>query len=193
MRAPPALLALLVLPGAPILAQAPQGTDFAQLMALLAAREHSHVSFTETHELGMLREPLSSSGELFYDAPARLEKRTLSPKPETLILDHGLLSVRRGRHEHQLELASYPQAVPFIESLRATLAGDAPALERYFKVDFSGDLAHWSLELTPREAAVARSVTQVTLSGERSMIRAVEIREPDGDRSLIRVGPEITP
>jgi len=34
-------------------------------------------------QLAMLERPLQSSGELLYDAPDRLEKRTLKPKAQT--------------------------------------------------------------------------------------------------------------
>ena len=36
--------------------------------------------------MAMLKEPLHSSGELLYEAPDRLEKRTLKPRPEVLLL-----------------------------------------------------------------------------------------------------------
>lgn len=84
---------------------------FHELMTLLAARRHGHVSFTEVHEMAMLKAPLTSSGELLYEAPARLEKRMLAPKPETLVLDHGVLTAQRGHRQHVLELAAYPQVV----------------------------------------------------------------------------------
>jgi hypothetical protein len=188
-----AFTVLLALSASAAGAQPTTATDFGQLMALFRARQRSHVTFTETHEMAMLKQPLTSSGELRYEAPARLEKRTLTPRPETLILDGDVLTARRGKHEHQLELAAYPQAVPFVESMRATLAGDAAALERYFNVQFSGGLTDWKLRLTPRDAALAQSVAEVTLSGEQAAIHTVEIRERDGDRSLISVGPEIPP
>jgi hypothetical protein len=171
----------------------PVSPAFHELMTLLAARRHGHVSFTEVHEMAMLKAPLTSSGELWYDAPSRLVKRTLVPKAETLVLDHGVLTAQRGHRPHVLELAAYPQVVPFVESIRATLAGDEAALERYFRIDFSGELARWSLQLTPRDAAIAQRVTDVTLAGERDAIRTVAIRDRDGDRSLLTLGPEITP
>lgn len=166
---------------------------FDELMSLLAARRHGHVSFTEVHEMAMLKEPLKSSGELLYEAPDRLEKRTLTPKPEVLVLDHGVLTARRGPRAHVFTLADYPQVVPFVESLRATLAGDRAALERYFAIGFEGDLARWTLNLTPKEATLAGSVSSVRLSGSRDAIREVEIRQSDGDRSLVTIGPEVTP
>jgi hypothetical protein len=187
-----AFLLLLAVPGS-VLAQAPSDPGFEELMGLFRARARSHVSFTETHQMAMLKEPLTSSGELLYEAPGRLEKRTLAPRPETLILDNGVLTARHGKHERRLELSAYPQVAPLVESLRATLAGDGAALERYFNVQFTGGLADWKLRLTPRDATLAQSVAEVILSGEQAAIHAVEIRERDGDRSLLSLGPEIPP
>ncbi len=178
---------------APPTAAASAEPAFAQVLTLLAARRHGHVPFTEVHEMAMLKEPLSSSGELFYDAPDRLEKRTLTPRAETLVLDHGVLTAQRGPHRHVLELSAYPQVVPFVESLRATLAGDQAALERYFSTDFQGALAHWTLHLTPKDPALAHTVKEITIEGERDGLHSVVILQSDGDRSLITIGPEITP
>jgi hypothetical protein len=164
-----------------------------ELLALLAARRSSHASFTEVHEMAMLDRPLQSSGELLYQAPDHLEKRTLKPKAETLVLENGVLSATRGHRKYQLHLEDYPQVVPFVESVRATLAGDRAALERYFAVDFQGELARWTLTLTPKDAAIARHVAQIRLSGERDTIHTVEIRQTDQDRTLMTVGPEISP
>jgi hypothetical protein len=101
--------------------------------------------------------------------------------------------MQRGHRQHVVTLADTPQLVPFVESIRATLAGDRAALEHYFTVGCDGDLAHWTLHLVPREASVARSVQEVRISGERDAIREVEIRQSDGDRSRLTIGPEVTP
>ena len=45
----------------------------------------------------------------------------------------------------------------------------------------------------PAEASVARSVQEVRIEGERDAIRTVEIRQSDGDRSRLTIGPEVTP
>ena len=141
--------------------------------------------------MAMLERPLRSSGELLYEAPDHLEKRTLEPRRETLILEHGVLTAQRGHRTHVLRLRDYPQVVPFVESIRATLAGDRAALEHYFHVQFSGDLGHWTLELVPIDATVARTVRDIRISGEREAIRSVEIRQSDGDRSLLTIGAEV--
>jgi hypothetical protein len=82
-------------------------------------------------------------------------------------------------------LKAYPQVLPFVESIRATLAGDRASLERVFRVELHGDLKRWSLLLVPRDLEVARLISQVRIDGSRDTLFTVEIRETDGDRSLM--------
>jgi hypothetical protein len=159
--------------------------DLDELMHLLAARQHGQVSFVEQHFLALLARPVESSGELFYDAPNRLEKRTLEPRQETLTLLGDVLTIRRGQRTRVLDLKTYPQVLPFIESMRATLAGDRRSLERVFRVDYAGSLARWTLLLVPLEPQVAKVVSQVRIEGAGDNLLRVEIREVDGDRSLM--------
>lgn len=161
------------------------GGDLGDLMGRLAARRHGQVSFVEQHFLKLLKRPAESYGELTYDAPDRLEKRTIEPKPETLTLAGDVLTVARGGRTRTLDLKAYPTIVPFIESIRATLAGDLPSLERLFTVDFEGTLARWRLTLRPRDTQVAKTVSQVRIEGWGDTLGTVEIIESDGDRSLM--------
>jgi hypothetical protein len=175
-------IGLLVLLGAAARA-APDDLD--ELLHLLGTRRHGHVEFVEQHFLALLSRPVESSGELIYDAPDRLEKRTLEPRPESLLLAGDVLSIRRGGHRHVLDLKAYPQILPFVESIRATLAGDREALERNFRVEYGGNLERWTLLLVPRESRIAPTVSQVRIEGSREHLRHVEIRQRDGDRSLM--------
>jgi hypothetical protein len=192
-----ALACSLPLVGQPLLCTAtePNGATaaFGELLKLLAERRHGHVAFTEVQQLSILDQPLRSSGELVYDAPDRLEKRTLAPRPEDLLLENGVLTVERNHHRRSIALRDFPQAAPFVESVRATLAGDRAALERYFTVQFSGNLDRWSLELTPADAVLRRSVQRVLIDGERDRIHTVEIDQRDGDSSTLTIGTELSP
>jgi len=180
-----------IVAGAIGVAAAVPSQDLDRLMGLLAQRQHGHVSFTEQHFLKVLDRPVESAGELLYEAPDRLEKRTLKPKPETLVLQHGVITAQRGRHTYTLNLSEYPQVVPLIDSIRATLAGDRASLEHLFKVTFDGTLEQWTLVLVPSDPAVAKSVKQIHIEGARDAIHTVEIQQADGDRSLLTIGPEV--
>jgi hypothetical protein len=159
--------------------------DLQELMSLLAARRHGQVDFVEQHFLAVLKRPVESFGVMTYDAPHRLEKRTVEPRPERLVLDGDEITVERKGHTHVLELADYPSLLPFIESLRATMAGDLPALERAFNVDFAGNMERWTLTLSPRDSKVSSTVSRVRIDGSRDVLSKVEIFEANGDRSLM--------
>ena len=164
-----------------------------RVMGALAERKHGHVSFTEKKFIAMLDQPVDSSGELLYDAPDRLEKKTLKAKPEDLVLEGGVVTAQRGKHHYTLDLQQYPQVLPFIESIRATLAGDRAALERVFKVEFIGAFEGWNLELVPLDSTLAKTVRKIHIEGEKDFIHTVEIREADGDRSLMTISAAASP
>jgi outer membrane lipoprotein carrier protein LolA len=180
----PRVRSFLVLIGLCVTASAVTA-DFDEVMRLLAMRQHGRVEFVEQHFLAVLNHPIESSGEMRYDAPDHLEKRTLLPRPETLVLAGGELTMERGAHIHVLDLHRYPQIQPFVESIRATLAGDRAALERVFRIEFNGTVERWSLALTPLDRQLAKSVAQIQIDGMRDQLLRVEIRQADGDRSLM--------
>jgi hypothetical protein len=171
---------------------APMG-DLDEVMRLLAMRRHGRVEFVEQHFLAVLKHPIESSGEMRYDAPDHLEKRTLLPHPEILQLDAGELTVERNGRRHVLDLHRYPQILPFIESIRGTLAGDRNALEQVFHLEFAGSVERWSLALSPLDGSLARVVKQVQVDGSRDQLLRVEIRQPDGDRSLMTLRTPAAP
>ena len=183
-RGVPLLFLVLALP----LAAAAAGDDLDRVMSALAQRKHGHVTFVEEKFVAVLDRPVKSTGELLYDAPDRLEKRTLTPKKEDLVLEHGTVTAQRGRRHYVLDLNQYPQVIPYIESIRATLAGDKAALERVFKLTFDGTFDKWTLLLAPRDAALAKTVREIRLSGAQQAIQRVEIFEADGDRSVLTIG-----
>lgn len=196
------ILALMLLLGAvcsgvPRAAAAGAGdlndVDFNEVMRLLSLRQHGRVDFVEQHFLAVLKRPTESSGELRYDAPDRLEKRTLQPHAETLLLAGGILTMERGHSRRVLDLHAFPQVQPFVESIRATLAGDRGALERMFDIEFGGSVDRWAMSLVPLQDKVKESVAEVRIDGARDQLLRVEIRQPDGDRSLLTLRPAARP
>ena len=161
--------------------------DIDQLMRGLAQTRSGHASFTEKKFIAILDKPLESSGELYYNAPDRLEKRTLKPKTESMILDQDTLLIERGRKKHRLQLQDYPELAAFIGSIRGTLAGDRTALERNYKLTLEGTAAHWTLQLVPADEKMQAVVKHIRIAGVRDVVRSIEITQADGDRSLMLI------
>jgi hypothetical protein len=164
------------------------GFTLGQLMQSLAQRKHGEVPYTEEDYLAILDRPVKSSGVLVYEAPGHLEKRTLRPKRESLILEGDELTVERGRREYHMQLSAYPQVAPLVDAVRDTLAGDEQALQKVFEVELSGTQGDWKLELAPRDEELARKVRRVEIAGAGDEIRSVEILQVSGDRSVMTLG-----
>ncbi|MGH8181977.1 MAG: outer membrane lipoprotein carrier protein LolA, partial [Steroidobacteraceae bacterium] len=97
-------LGLLMMPAASCAAQGGQpGFTLTQLMSSLAKRKHGEVSYQEEDYLAILDRPVKSSGVLVYDAPDRLEKRTLKPRKESLVLQGDSLTAQRGHRTYHLQ------------------------------------------------------------------------------------------
>jgi outer membrane lipoprotein-sorting protein len=180
------VLVALALMLAPVVSHAAEW-DIDQLMRGLAQIHSDHASFVEKKFIAMLDKPVESSGELFYTAPDHLEKRTIKPKPESMIMDHGTLVIERGRQIHHLQSQDYPELAAFIDSIRGTLAGDRKALERNYRLSLDGTIEHWTLQLLPMDEKMQAAVKRIRIAGVRDAVRSIEITQADGDSSLMLI------
>ena len=160
-----------------------------RLMSTLAQHKSGRATFTETKTLSIAAQPLESSGELVFVAPDHLEKHTLSPKPEHLVVDGDMLTVERNNRKFTLALARYPELGAFIDSIRATLAGNRYALEQVYKVALAGRGDDWTLTLTLLDSRMLKVISTITLDGTRDVLRSVAIRQADGDHSTMHLQP----
>ena len=158
-----------------------------QLMSELGRVQHAKARFVERKHLKVLKTPLESTGTLEYDAPDRLVKRTLEPKPETMTVAGERLVIESQARSRTLRLGDYPVLGAFVESLRATLNGDLAALERFYRVTLEGGPQRWQLTLTPRDPKMSALIESILIGGGHGRVGRVEVRETRGDRSVMTV------
>lgn len=166
--------------------------DLGQLMRELASVRSARARFTEKRFLRMLDRPIESSGTLAYEAPSRLEKLTLVPKRELMLVEQDKVTLETGSKPKRrvLSMSDYPALRAFVESIRSTLAGDQATLERFYKVDFGGDPDRWRLKLQPSDMKTKSFVREIRISGRRGEITGVEVDQSDGDRSVMSMIPD---
>ena len=167
--------------------------DIDQLMQGLARSKVAHATFVEKKYIAMLDAPVTSSGELLFTAPDRLERRTLKPRAESVVLDGATMTLIRGQRQLVLSLQEHPAIGALTESIRATLAGDRPALERHYTLKLEGSEPRWSLFLKPREARTRAFVLEIRIDGERGEVRTVEVEQSDKDRSVMTIQKAAAP
>ena len=187
----------VVLLGAVLLAAnsatATDAPGYEALMAELAQHPHRRGSFVEQRTSPLLDHPVTARGELRFDAPDRLEKTTLSPRHETLLLEHGVATIVRGDRHFALSLSDHPELVPLLDSIRATLAGDSAALAANFTPEFTEQDGDWTLTLTPRDKRAAALVKSVRIGGTGATLKRVTVERANGDRSQMDVQEEAGP
>lgn len=175
------------------LAPAHAAWDVNALMQALALNKSGRASFIEKKYIALLDTPVESSGELLYTAPDRLEKRTLKPRPESLLIESGSLTVERGKRRMVLRLTDYPELVAFTESIRGTLAGDQVALRRIYNLDLDGTEERWTLTLRPVETKMLAVVQRIRIGGSRAEVKTIEIEQADKDRSVMVISKLAAP
>lgn len=181
------LLTGLVLFGLATLAHAAFGVE--QLMAELARNPGGQAKFVEKRYLALLDKPVVATGDLIYNAPDLLEKRTYTPKVETMVLYKDTLSLERDRRRMQIQLSQRPEVAAFVESIRSTLQGNRASLERNYTLKLTGTADAWTLTLVPIEQRIAALLQRITLSGARQQVLGIEYLQADGDRTEMTIEP----
>jgi hypothetical protein len=160
-----------------------------RLMQALAAVKTSQAAFVERKHMAILEAPLVSRGRLTYQAPDRLEKHTLSPRRESLVLrgDELILESRDRGQRRVVPLRDQPMVRAFVESIRSTLAGDLATLNRHYAIKLTGSERQWRLTLKPGDRQVQEVVSEIQISGSGDAITRIEFFETTGDRSVMTI------
>lgn len=187
------LLSFLILSLFSTLSHAESTFTIDQLMQSLAATQSGHASFVEKKSIAILDKPVESSGELFYTAPDRLEKRTLKPKPESMLLEKDKMIVEQRGKKRTLQLQNYPEVAAFIDSIRGTLAGDRQSLERAYQLTLTGDEKNWHLTLLPIDDKMKKIVAKISIAGSANLLQTIDILQADGDSSQMIITPIAAP
>jgi hypothetical protein len=163
------------------------GWSVEQLMDSLAKSRQAEVRFEETAFSKLLTQPLQTQGFLRFTPPTGLEKHITSPYDERYLVEGEsvLFESKTKGTARTLSLHDYPALQGFIEAFRSTLANDVITLRRFYSVTLQGEPERWILILRPRDKAVQELAESIRFSGERAQVRSIEIRAPDGDRSVM--------
>jgi len=166
-----------------------QEWNIEQLTTLFEKTGVSKARFTEEKTIATLDKPLESSGELWYNPPDVIEKKTLLPKPERMQLKGNTITLERGKRKFTLSLDESPELAALTESIRSTLTGDRHALELHYSIQLEGTRQHWVMQLIPRHSKARQAIERITLSGAVANIEKIEIIQTDGDSSIMHITP----
>jgi outer membrane lipoprotein-sorting protein len=168
-------------------------TELDSILASLAQRRHGHALYSERIESALFKRPLVTSGELFFDAPDRLEKRTLKPTPEDLLVEGDVVTIVRGTHRTSMRLSDHPQLSPLLNGIRATLAGDRSALENTFQLAFRTEDSGWALTLQPLPSENKPLYKHIQIHGVGDKVQGVMLERGSGERTTMTLSEAADP
>lgn len=157
-------------------------------MRAMAKVKSTRATYREEKTLSILSQPLVAEGMLEYRAPDTLIKKVTSPLVESYeIRNRQLIITDSGGGQRVVFLDDFPLVRAFVESIRATLAGDAEGLRAHYQVGFSGKFERWVLTLEPRRAELAQHISRIIITGRGVQMRTIRTLETDGDFSVMTI------
>ena len=99
--------------------------------------------------------------------------------------ERGLAECRRFVRENRRPLVK-----GLVDSAEATMSGNKELLEARYELDLTGTEEDWSVELVPKEQALRDKIESIVFLGSGDLIQRAEIKEADGDWSVILLNYE---
>jgi hypothetical protein len=168
-------------------AQTAPGFTLTGLMAQLAQVGAASASFTETKSLALLTTHLQSNGTLDYKAPDYVRKTTLAPSRQDFTLQGDVVTLSMNGEVKRFSLSQAPQLAGLVAGVRATLAGDLPELQRYYRLSLSGGMAHWQILMRPRDAGLLKIMAWMSVTGTGDKITEIDSAGATGDETKMQV------
>ena len=157
------------------------------VMNRLAAVKSAKADFTEKKFVRLLDAPVESTGVLIYVAPDRFEKHTKNPVEERMTVERDMVTLDNvaKKKKQQIFIPQFPALAAIVDAMRGALSGNLPQLQQAFSIKASGTNQRWKLHLVPREANQYAYIHAVDITGRDDFIESIEIRQSDGDRSVM--------
>ncbi|SQD76649.1 outer membrane lipoprotein carrier protein LolA [Moritella yayanosii] len=149
-------------------------------------------TFVQNKYFTILKNPITSTGELYLDQALGFVWHTSKPIASTMILkDDGLFSI-----DHRQQQTQINNATPIATVLMSALSGDLTALESQFSLAVTSlttasltktvSSGRTCIELTPKDATIANVIRVIELCG-KDTVEHVVLFETSGNRTEIEL------
>lgn len=164
------------------------------VMDALRSLAYAEAKFKEVRHSNFLIKPLDLNGTFVYKAPRTFIKETFKPYPETVTIDANGVKIEqeKGAQEGQsrtqfIAADAHPLVQGLVESAEATMSGRRDLLEARYELEVTGTAEQWTARLVPKEKALQKKLESLQFDGREHLINRAEIREPDGDWTVIEL------
>jgi outer membrane lipoprotein-sorting protein len=194
MRRARSVLAILlpivwVLSGGDSLASDASGSAPTELEALMQRFAESggvRARFRESRHLSILTDPIETTGMLYFAPPDRLARHTTSPGRSSIVIEAGRVSIGDETGQRVFDFSTNEIAQALVGNLMVVFRGDLKSLRERYLISFDSNEESWTLDLEPRSRALRSIIERVQFAGKGRDLAAMETREPNGDRTIMK-------
>ncbi|KAF1023043.1 MAG: Outer-membrane lipoprotein carrier protein [Paracidovorax wautersii] len=158
--------------------------DLVALQALLQVQAVSRGEFVQEKYLRGMAQPMTSQGHFVLAQGQGLLWQLRSPLQQDYRITPQGIARRQGAVWQSL--ASQGASAQQNRLFLAVLAGDSDGLAEQFELQLTGTERGWLLVLKPRSALLRQVFDDIRIEGGATVSR-IELREAQGDRSVIRL------
>jgi hypothetical protein len=149
--------------------------DTGWILAHIARPAPMRTAFVEVRDSKLLKAPLRISGQYSRPSADTLVREVRAPYAETTTISSGTVNIARpGKSPRTFSLSRVPELAGLQASFGALLSGDRALLQQHYRLASAGTRQHWTLTLTPTDAAFAAKVRDITLHGRGAELRCIE-------------------
>ncbi len=158
------------------------GQPLESILAGFASMPGLSADFREQKRITLLREPLISSGSIYFAPPDLLLRHTRVPTESVVLLAKNQITYQIRGDRGGVDIDSHPMIRAVTDIFRLLLVGDVAALREIFLITVeSGQADRWEIKLEPREAPLRDSISQLRVRGVGNRLDEVHIAERNGD------------
>lgn len=167
--------------------------SISELQTVLSANSIVRGEFTQTRNMEMFAQPLTSQGTFLLDKSSGLLWTQTSPFPVNLVLTDNKLSQRFADQPAKIITdKENPMAFYFSHIFLSVFHGDTQKLQEQFSLSFEPakmqspdeNTEVWTLTLKPKNAPMNAVFEAIKLQGNNDIER-IELREIRGDSTVI--------
>lgn len=142
--------------------------------------------FEQSKQVAGFKKALTSKGDFLVARERGVVWRTREPFAGVLKLTpNEIVATQGGELSFRLTASAEPTVRVINGLMFSLLNGDMTALSEQFSMDGKTEAKTWSLTLTPKQAAFAKILKRIELSGDL-YVRRIAIDEANGDRTVIQ-------
>lgn len=142
--------------------------------------------FAQSKQVAGFKKALLSKGDFLVARERGVVWRTREPFAGVLKLTpNEIVATQGGELAFRLTASAEPSVRVINGLMFSLLNGDIAALAEQFTLDGSVEGKSWTMSLLPKQAAFAKVLTRIELSGDL-YVRRIAMHEANGDRTVIQ-------